>query len=205
MRKTISFMEFELPKVTVEEVKHLAAVPLVEDPAAFAAELDALFQEKFAALELEAPATVEDALARKAEALRAESPWQPSATDIQRGRQAMLQAFEQPENLPLPEFAKLAHKSRQQIYKDLSARPKRLLALSVGPRRQRLPDWQLDPLRLRLTREVLKDAEGVDSWTLFDVLSEPLERLGGRSPVEAVRPSNFDEVVKATCSALGIH
>jgi hypothetical protein len=67
----------------------------------------------------------------------------------------MLRLFEQPQNLPLPEFARLAHKSRQQIYKDLAAKPRRLLALSVGPRKQRLPDWQLDPLRLRLTQDYL--------------------------------------------------
>src|SRR3546814_7569787 len=41
-----------------------------------------------------------------------------------------LEAFNQPHNLPPAEFAKLADKSRQQIYKDILAR--RLLALNVG-------------------------------------------------------------------------
>lgn len=141
----------------------------------------------------------------KAKALRADTRWSPSDTDIQRGRRAMLQVFQQPKNLPLPAFAKLASKSRQQIYKDLAATPKRLLALNIGRRGQRLPDWQLDPLRLRLTQEVLKGAADVDVWTLFYTLSEPLDCLGGRSPVEAVTRGNFDEVLKAIYNSLGIH
>ena len=42
----------------------------------------------------------------------------------------LLESFNQPHNLPIPEYAKLADKSRQQIYKDILAR--RLLALNVG-------------------------------------------------------------------------
>jgi hypothetical protein len=36
----------------------------------------------------------------------------PGATDIQRGRSARLEAFNQPHNLPLPEFARRANKVR---------------------------------------------------------------------------------------------
>ena len=112
----------------------------------------------------------------------------------------MLREFTQPQNLPLAEFAKLAHKSRQQIYKDIVA--KRLLALSVGVRGQRLPDWQLDPTRLKLTQEVLAQAHDVDAWTLFHSLCEPLAGLRGRSPLNTVRPGNLAGVVKAVLNAL---
>lgn len=90
----------------------------------------------------------------------------------------MLRVFEEPQNLPLAWFAQLARKSRQQIYKDLSAHPRRL------------PEWQLDPMRLRLTQQVLKQAADLDPWTLFHALSGPLEALAGRSPVEAVTAGN---------------
>jgi hypothetical protein len=79
--------------------------------------------------------TVEQILACKAAARRAGTCWTSSATEIQRSRLAAGNL--QPHNLPLPEFALLAHKSRQQIYKDITAR--RLLALNVGRRGQSSP------------------------------------------------------------------
>lgn len=202
MPKTLSFMGFDLPAVTPTDVHRFDATARIKDRDKFAAELDALIQEKMAAAQA---AFVTDQLARKARALRADTRWSPSATDLQRGRSAMLRVFEQPQNLPLSEFARLAHKSRQQIYKDLAAQPRRLLALSVGPRKRRLPEWQLDPLRLCLTQRVLKQADDVDAWTLFHALSDPLELLGGRSPVEAVTPGNLDAVTLAVLAALGLH
>ncbi len=207
MPKTSSLPGFGLPKVTPAEVKRFEAAASIKDPVAFAAELEALIQEKLASAEQVAAdsSSLVDTLGGKARVLRADTRWSPSATDLQRGRSAMLRRFEQPQNLPLPEFARLAHKSRQQIYKDLAAKPRRLLALSVGPRRQRLPEWQLDPLRLRLTQEVLKRAADIDAWTVFQALSEPLDSLGDRSPVEAVSPGNLDAVVKAVYNALGVH
>jgi hypothetical protein len=87
---------------------------------------------------------VEQTLARKAAALRADTRRVPGRTGIQRGRVLLLKAVEQPHNLSLPDSARLANKSRQQIYKDIDAR--RLLALNVGPRGQRLPDWQLESI-----------------------------------------------------------
>lgn len=207
MSKTLRFPGFGLPRITPAEVKRFEAAASIKDPVAFATELEALIQEKLASVEQGAAdsSSLVDTLGGKARALRADSRWSPSATDVQRGRSAMLRLFEQPQNLPLPEFARLAHKSRQQIYKDLAAKPRRLLALSVGPRRQRLPDWQLDPLRLRLTQEVLKGAADIDAWTVFQALSEPLDSLGDRSPVEAVSPGNLEAVVKAVYNALGVH
>lgn len=76
--------------------------------------------------------------------------------------------------------------------------------VSVGPRRQRLPDWQLDPSGLQLTRAVLAVAPEVDAWTVYRALSEPLDALDGRVPVEAVRPGNVGAVVDAVLGALGL-
>ena len=76
--------------------------------------------------------------------------------------------------------------------------------MSVGRRGQKLPDWQLDPLRQRLTESVLQQAAGIDSWTIHDALSQPLEGLAGRSPVEAVTPASLQGTVMAVLNALGI-
>lgn len=114
----------------------------------------------------------------------------------------LLETFNQPHNLPPAEFAKLADKSRQQIYKDILAR--RLLALNVGPRGQKLPDWQLDPVKQQLTQTVLQEVEGIDHWTIYRALSEPLEGLGGRSPVDAVTHGTIDDVAEVVFNVLGV-
>lgn len=206
MTKTLEFIADHLPRVTVEDVRRFAATVEIRDAGAFAAELQAFVHERVEAVELPATLeveTVEQALARKAASLRAGKRWTPGATDIQRGRAAMLEAFNQQHNLPLPEYATLADKSRQQIYKDIEAR--RLLALNVGPRGQKLPDWQLDPVKQQLTQAVLQEVEGIDHWTIYYALSEPLEGLGGRSPVDAVTAGSIDDVARAVFNVLGVH
>lgn len=191
----------DLPKVSSAEVRRFAKSVTVRDHARFVAELNRLIREKLASAD-HVVVPVRDALRQKANALMGETSWEPSASDVQRGRVVMLHEFSQPQNLPLTDFAKFANKSRQQIYKDIAA--KRLLALSVGTRGQRLPDWQLDPIRLQLTQAVLANADDVDEWTLFHALSEPLDRLQGQSPVKAVRRGNLANVVKSVLGALGI-
>lgn len=208
MPKTLEYIADHLPKVTVDEVRRFSATVEIRDAQAFAAELEAFVQERLESVDLPSSIeieveTMEQTLARKAAALRADTRWAPRETEIQRGRAAVLEAFDQPHNLPLADFARLANKSRQQIYKDIEAR--RLLALNVGPRGQRLPDWQLDPVTQRLTQIVLQAAPEVDAWTLYRALSEPLEGLAGRSPVEAVTADSVDAVAKAVFNVLGVH
>ncbi len=205
MPTAIEFIADRLPRVTVEDVRRFADTVDIRDAKAFAAELQAFVHERVEAVELPAnlaTETVAQALTRKAAALRADTRWTPNETDIQRGRAALLETFKQPHNLPIPEFAKLADKSRQQIYKDILAR--RLLTLSVGPRGQKLPDWQLDPVKQQLTQTVLQEIEGIDHWTIYRALSEPLEGLGGRSPVDAVTPGSIDDVAEAVFNVLGV-
>lgn len=211
MPKTLEFIADHLPRITVDDVvRRFSTSVEIRDARAFAAELQEFMHERVEAVELPpsmdlplAVETTEQTLARKAAALRADTRWVPGETDIQRGRAVLLEAFDRPHNLPLPEFARLANKSRQQIYKDIDAC--RLLALNVGPRGQKLPDWQLDPVKQRLTQTVLQGAAEVDNWTLYRALSEPLEGLGGRSPVEAVTADSVDEVARAVFNVLGIH
>lgn len=121
-------------------------------------------------------------------------------SDIQRERAEMLAIYEAANNLPLLIFAKLAGKSRDQINRDIKAR--RLLSLSLGNRGQRIPDWQLDPLRHKLVLAVLARFADVDPWRLYRTVCEPHERLKGRPPIEVLTLENFDVTTRIVCSAL---
>ncbi|WP_372437219.1 integrase [Pseudomonas chlororaphis subsp. aureofaciens] len=206
MSTTLEFIADHLPRITVEDVvRRFSATVEIRDAQAFATELQAFVHERVEAVELPRALEVESielSLARKAAALRSESSWVPGETEIQRGRALRLEAFNQADNLPLPEFARLASKSRQQVYKDIDNR--RLLALNVGPRGQKLPDWQLDPVKRQLTQAVLQQSKGVDNWTLYRALSGPLEGLGGRTPIAAVTATSIDDVAKAVLNVLSV-
>ena len=138
----------------------------------------------------------------KIPSFRASKRWGPSVTEIQRGRMLMLKEFRKPHNLPVIEFALLAGKSRQQIYKDVDMR--RLLALSIGARGQRVPDWQLDPVRKNLTHALLEKARGVDEWTLYYALCEPNQDFSGKSPIKSVTVGNMERILDTLLSQLGI-
>lgn len=133
--------------------------------------------------------------------LRAEKRWEPSATELQKGRALMLQEFRKPHNLPVVAFAELAGKSRQQIYKDVENH--RLLALSIGTRGQHIPDWQLDETKKKLTQGLLEKAHGVDEWTLYYALSKPNRSFLGKPPIESVMPSNLERSLDKLLSQLG--
>ncbi|QJI37024.1 tyrosine-type recombinase/integrase [Pseudomonas sp. ADAK13] len=133
--------------------------------------------------------------------IRTEKPQKSYVSDIQRERAEMLATYEASSNLPLLVFAKLAGKSRDQINRDIKAR--RLLSLSLGNRGQRIPDWQLDPLRHKLVLTVLKRSPDVDAWRLYRTLCEPNERLKGRSPIDVLTSDNFDVTIGIVCRYLG--
>ncbi|HCF1525187.1 tyrosine-type recombinase/integrase [Pseudomonas aeruginosa] len=122
------------------------------------------------------------------------APAEVAVSDFQRERMEMLEIYEAPHNLPVVQFARLAGKSRDQINREIKAG--KLLTLNVGNRGQRIPDWQLDPLKLELVRAVLQQIENVDSWQLYRLLLQPHETLGGRSVIEAVISGKLDEMIQ---------
>lgn len=204
MRKAQGAAATKQPIVTATEARRFDKAVTVRDRGAFLFELDRLVREKVAAAtNVAAEATpLTETLGRKAASLRAATSWSPMAADIQRGRAELLREFERPHNLPLSDFVRLAHKSRQQIYKDITAR--RLLALDVGRRGQRIPDWQLEAPGLQLTRTVLQAAEDVDAWTVYRALAEPCEALGGQSPAASANRGNVDAVARVVLASLGV-
>jgi hypothetical protein len=207
MVKLAHFTQAFAPSVSREDLERFSGFATIRDEIGFADTLRAFIIEKSPAAKgksTQGPAPdIMTRLREKVSALTAERAWEPSETDLQRGRAQMLREFNTPKNLPLARFAKLANKSRQQVYNDVAA--KRLLSISIGSRGQRIPDWQLDGAALDLTQKLLAKAEGVDEWTLFHAMTSPMESLRGKSAVEAANKSNLDKVLSAVLNDLGIH
>lgn len=162
-------------------------------------ELEQLLQE---GARTTASAPVGGSAAERAAALKAKERWTPTHSDWTRGRAALMEEYKRPENLHLVEYAELAGKSRQQIYKDIAHR--RLLALNIGRIGQRVPSWQLDENVRRLTQAVLQAAADVDAWTLYQALTREMGSLRGRKPIEAVTRSNAEDVARKVCEELGV-
>ncbi|MDR1969055.1 MAG: tyrosine-type recombinase/integrase, partial [Burkholderiaceae bacterium] len=115
-------------------------------------------------------------------------------SEIQREREEMLTIYESANNLPVPMFAKLAGKSKDQIKRELKAG--KLLSISLGNRGQRVPDWQLVPLKHKLAQTLMNQSPDADAWDLYRALTKPHGGLGNRAAIDAVTPSNLGEVVR---------
>ncbi|ABE31849.1 phage integrase family protein [Paraburkholderia xenovorans LB400] len=114
---------------------------------------------------------------------------------IQREREEMLAMYESPNNLPVALFGKLAGKSKDQINRELKAG--KLLSISLGNRGQRVPDWQLVPLKRRLAQALMNQCPHVDSWALYRLLTKPHSNLGNRAAIDVVTPTNVGKVLQA--------
>lgn len=133
----------------------------------------------------EAPASVQ-----RLSAVRMPEYARPRLSDVQRERLEVLEVFEAPHNLTVADYAKLAGKSRRWITYEIQAG--NLLSIHMGHRGQRVPDWQLDPLKRRLVQSVLKQVpRGLDPWHVYHALLHIYDELGPRPAIEVVRPANL--------------
>lgn len=148
------------------------------------------------------PQVTADMVAR-AKALEAPVPYRPTQAEMLRGRMLQLAELRCKSNLSIARYGALARKSRQQLYKEISAR--KLLAISIGRRITRVPDWQLAPAPLALTQSVLAQATHVDSWTIYRALSLPDDAFNGKPPVAAVTPAKVKDVAELICGRLGVY
>ncbi|MFT3803408.1 MAG: tyrosine-type recombinase/integrase [Burkholderiaceae bacterium] len=121
-------------------------------------------------------------------------------SDLQSERMQMIATYEAPGNLPVVQYARLAGKSRDQINREIKAG--KLLTLTMGNRGQRIPEWQLDPLKQRLAQTVMQRVAGVDSWQLYRELMTPRAFLDGRSVVDALSTENLHEIIALLCAKL---
>lgn len=126
---------------------------------------------------------------------------EPVISNEQRQRMILLDIMEAPHNVSVADYGKLAGKSRRWITYEITAG--NLLSISLGNRGQRVPDWQLDPLKRQLTQAVLKQTQrGVDTWHIYHALTRPYDALGGRSPIEAVTSENLPLAIQVACHAV---
>ena len=120
---------------------------------------------------------------------------QPKLSELQRERLKLLEIFEGPDNLVVADYAKLAGKSRRWITYEIQAG--NLLSIQLGNKGQRVPVWQLDPLKRQLVQAVLRQTpRGVDTWDIYHALLRPHDALGSRPPIEAVTPENMKIAVR---------
>ncbi|WP_085706849.1 integrase arm-type DNA-binding domain-containing protein [Pseudomonas sp. B35(2017)] len=128
----------------------------------------------------------------------------PTVSKIQQDRLALMEIFEDPENLVVADYAKLAGKSRRWITYEIQVG--NLLAIQLGNKGQRVPVWQLEPLKRQLVQEVLRQTpRGIDTWDIYHSLLRPDEALAGKSSLEAVTSQNMKEIASlliARCNAL---
>ncbi|HEJ5841579.1 TPA: integrase arm-type DNA-binding domain-containing protein [Pseudomonas aeruginosa] len=121
-------------------------------------------------------------------------------SDIQRQRMELVEVFEAPHNLPVAEYAKMAGKSRRWISYEIKAG--NLLALNLGNRGQRVPDWHLDPVKHALIQAVLKLTRGADPWQIYNALLQPRAKLRGGSALESVSATNLDKIIMAVSTTV---
>ena len=114
----------------------------------------------------------------------------PRLSGVQRERMQLLETFEAPHNLPVAEYAKLVGKSRRWITYEIQAG--NLLSIHMGNRGQRVPDWQLDPIKHKLIHAILKQVpRSINTWHIYHALLRPYDALGKLPAIEAVGPTNL--------------
>lgn len=133
----------------------------------------------------------------------AQSSWKPTAAQLRRGRVLVLKELSKPHNLTVAQFARLAGKTRSQVYQGIRSR--KLLTLSGVGRDQRIPDWQLDRVKKKFTEAMLEEARDVDAWTLYYTLSDQNDAFAGKAPINVVTPGKVEQLVSVLLCQLGIH
>jgi len=188
--------------VDARELRRFRAFADIRDVSGFVRTLNDLLTERQSAQTQFADELLDDMRSR-AKAHEAETPWIPTATEVQRGRRIAIAEFNDAANLPVARYARLANRSRQQIYKDVKSG--RLLAISLGGRGHRVPDWQLDPLKHRLTQTLMaRVGRQVDAWTVFRFLQTPQAALGELTPLQAATPARIGEIVDLAVAEFGV-
>ncbi|HCM5829491.1 integrase arm-type DNA-binding domain-containing protein [Klebsiella pneumoniae] len=114
-------------------------------------------------------------------------------SDLQRERMEMLTAYEAAHNLPVVQFAKLAGKSKDQINREIKAG--KLLTISLGNRGQRVPEWQLVPMKLKLTQAMMKHLTHTEGWDVYRLLTTLQSELDDCAAIDIVTPVNMTEVI----------
>ncbi|MGU0693665.1 tyrosine-type recombinase/integrase [Pseudomonas aeruginosa] len=119
--------------------------------------------------------------------------WEEPMSDVQRQRMVLVDLFEASHNLPVAEYAKMAGKSRRWISYEIKAG--NLLALNLGNRGQRVPDWHLDPAKHALIQALLKLNRTAEPWSIYHALTAPCPGLRKRSAIESVTFDNLNKLI----------
>lgn len=125
---------------------------------------------------------------------------QADLSEDQRARLERLEIFNSPRTLPADAFGRAIGKARRTINHDIQMG--KLLALTMGNRGVRVPDWHLDPVKHHLIQTVLKFARDTDPWLIYEALSKPNPMLDNQAPINAATRSSVHEAAMAACLTL---
>lgn len=125
----------------------------------------------------------------------------PALSAERRAKLDVLKMFEAPHNVRVADYAKLVGISRRAISYQITAG--KLLALDLGNRGLRVPDWQLNPLKHRLVQIILDRAPlGINAWQIYHALTQGHSALADQAPIDAVTPRNLERVVECVRDVL---
>ncbi|MCL2590569.1 MAG: tyrosine-type recombinase/integrase [Betaproteobacteria bacterium] len=121
-------------------------------------------------------------------------------SEEQRKRMEKIDTFDLPHNLPVATFARMAGKSIRTLNYQIATG--HYLALTLGNRGKRIPDWHLDPHKHALIESVLKLTNCTDPWQIYRALSSPDSRLNNLPPIELAKSMERVTLVMAVCERL---
>ncbi|MCL1861918.1 MAG: tyrosine-type recombinase/integrase [Proteobacteria bacterium] len=121
-------------------------------------------------------------------------------SEEQRKRMEQIDTFDLPHNLPVATFAQMAGKSIRTLNYQIATG--HYLALTLGNRGKRIPDWHLDPHKHALIEAVLKLTDCTDHWQIYRALSSPDSRLKNLPPIELAKSMERVTLVMAVCERL---
>ncbi len=203
MPTAIEFIADRLPRVTVEDVRR-SRIPSNPQCPGFAAELQAFIHERVEAVKLPANLegeTVVQALQRKAAALRSDTRWAPNEPMSSEAAPCCWKPSTSRTICRLPSSPSW----RTSRASNLQGHPRPSAAgTERGAARPEAARLAARPGEAAVDPTVLQEVEGIDHWTIYRALSEPLEGLGGRSPVDAVTHGTIDDVAEAVFNVLGV-
>ncbi|MDF6002660.1 hypothetical protein P4050_35910 [Pseudomonas aeruginosa] len=93
-----------------------------------------------------------------------------------------------------------AGKSRRWISYEVKAG--NLLALNIGNRGQRVPDWHLDPAKHALIQALLTVNRGAEPWTIYHALVAPRGGSRKRSAIDSVTFDNLDRMISLVSTTI---
>ena len=136
---------------------------------------------------------------------RAEKPWRPNDTLLERGRRLQQKQLRRPGMLTVQQFARAEGTSERRVRFELARPCSKWLMLGTRGMAPRMPAWKSSRAHEWLIRELRKHGRGLDVWTIYWALDARLPGLGDERPIDVIAWKNRRRVLSAVLSAQSFH